>query len=72
MGILWQQPEALRPFMTAFGIDWERSYGDKSLQVPIPATFLVDKTGVVRNSFVDADYTKRLEPAVALAWCDAL
>jgi len=72
LGIVWQQPEALRPFLTGFGIDWKHRYGNESFQVPVPATFLVGKDGVVRNSFIDADYTKRLEPQVALAWCDEL
>lgn len=72
MGIFIQQPEAMRPLLVSFGVDWEKRYGDNSLQVPVPATFLVDKDGVVRNSIVDADYAKRLEPEVALGWIDAL
>lgn len=31
-------------------------------ELPVPATFLIDKNGVVRQSHVDADYTRRLDP----------
>jgi hypothetical protein len=31
--------------------------------LPIPATFIIDRSGIVHLAFVDADYTKRLEPA---------
>jgi hypothetical protein len=46
--------------------------GDKLLEVPILATVLVDSTGVIREVFLDVDYTKRLEPATALVWVDKL
>ena len=72
MGILFPMPEELRRATTEFGIDFMKRNGDESFVVPVPATFLVDREGVVRNSFVDADYNKRLEPSKALEWIDAL
>jgi peroxiredoxin len=38
--------------------------------LPLPATYIIDRNGIVLLSYVDADYTTRLEPteiAVALA-----
>ena len=72
LGILFAQPESMRPLFTSFGHDFKKRNGDDSLEVPVPATFLVDQKGVVRNSFVDADYKKRLEPTTALEWINAL
>jgi peroxiredoxin len=72
LGILFQQPDTLRPVFDKFGHDLKRRNGDDSLQVPIPAVLLVDRKGVVRNTFIEPDYTKRLEPSVALEWIDAL
>lgn len=73
LGILHPQSESLRPLLAGQGVDWKKSYGeDEVLMVPLPATILVDKEGVVRNTFVDADYTKRLDPKEAVAWCDVL
>jgi len=72
LGIVFQQPDALRPVFDNFGNDLKKRNGDDSFAVPIPATLLVDKNGVVRNTFVEPDYTKRLEPSTALEWVDAL
>jgi peroxiredoxin len=72
LGIVWTQPDSFRPIYEGFQIDWKKSYGDDSLEVPIPATILVDKDGVVRNTFIDPAYTKRLEPEIALEWAAKL
>jgi peroxiredoxin len=72
LGILFPQPDILRPVFDKFGHDLKTRNGDDSFEVPVPATLLVDQKGVVRNTFIDPDYTKRLEPSVALEWIDAL
>ncbi|EXJ88984.1 hypothetical protein A1O3_02048 [Capronia epimyces CBS 606.96] len=72
LGILFAQPEYLRPVFETFGHDFKARNGDASLEVPLPASFLVGKDGVVRQSFVNPDWTKRLEPSVALEWVDGL
>ena len=54
------------------GYDLVERNGDDSFEVPVPATFLVDQKGVVRNAFIEADYVKRLEPETALEWIDSL
>ncbi|KAL3467925.1 thioredoxin-like protein [Aspergillus heterothallicus] len=71
LGIVWKQPQAFGEIFKGFGIDWAGSYGEGQedlLEVPIPATILVGGDGVVREVFVDVDYTKRLEPETALEW----
>lgn len=72
LGILFQQPDTMRPIFDQFGHDLKRRNGDDSFAVPIPATILVDQKGIVRNTFIEPDYTKRLEPSEALRWIDAL
>lgn len=72
LGIVWKQPDSLRSVFAKFGNDLSKRNGDDSLEVPVPATFLVDQKGVVRNAFVDPDYMKRLEPETALEWIDKL
>lgn len=72
LGIVFEQPDELRPVFEQFGHNLKGRNGDDSLVVPVPAVILVGRDGVVRNVFVDADYTKRLEPEVAVAWIDAL
>ncbi len=72
LGIVFQQPDSLRPFFAGAGHDLKGRNGDDSFAVPIPATILVDGKGVVRNTSIDPDYKNRLEPSEALAWIDAL
>ena len=72
LGIVWAQPDELRGVFSVAGVDLKARNGDDSFEVPVPATFLVDQKGVVRNKFIDSDYTKRLEPATALEWMDIL
>ena len=72
LGIVWKMPETLRPVFKTLGHDFVKSNGDDSFELPIPASLLVDGNGVVRKTFVDPDYTKRLEPETALEWIDTL
>jgi peroxiredoxin len=41
--------------------------GDGSFELPLPATYVIDPTGVIRFAFVDPDYRRRAEPADVLA-----
>lgn len=38
-----------------------------ALELPLPATFVLDRDGIVRLAFVSADYTLRAEPEEVLA-----
>ena len=61
-GLVFTLPEELRPIYKQFGIDLPAANGDESYMLPIPATYVIDKTHTVVDAFVDADYTNRLEP----------
>ena len=68
LGIVWKQPDTMRPLLKQFGTDLEKQNGDDSFEVPAPATFLVSRDGVVRNVYLEGDYRQRLEPETALEW----
>lgn len=68
LGLVWKQPDTLRPIFERFGFDLKVRNGDDSFEVPIPATLLVDTKGVIRNVHITPDYTKRLPAEVALDW----
>jgi peroxiredoxin len=72
LGIVWNQPKEVQGLLQQFGTDWQKRNGDDSYAVPIPATILVDSAGVVRKTFVETDFMKRLEPTTALEWVDEL
>ncbi len=46
--------------------------GDDSLELPLGATYVIDREGVIRYAFVDGDYRKRAEPSDVLAALRAL
>ncbi|KAI0880486.1 AhpC-TSA-domain-containing protein [Annulohypoxylon maeteangense] len=72
LGIVWAQPSELREVFAKIGNDLKKRNGDDSLEVPIPATLLVDREGTVRNLFLEANYSKRVEPDEVLGWINAL
>lgn len=72
LGIVVRQADGMRTIFEMSSIDWQARYGDDSLEVPVPATMLVDEEGVVRNTFLDANFHRRLEPETALQWIDDL
>ncbi|TGO21149.1 hypothetical protein BPAE_0237g00060 [Botrytis paeoniae] len=51
LGILFQQPEEMRAVFEELGYDFEKSNGDASMEVPVPATFLVGRDGGCKGVF---------------------
>ncbi|OIO67769.1 MAG: alkyl hydroperoxide reductase [Zetaproteobacteria bacterium CG12_big_fil_rev_8_21_14_0_65_55_1124] len=62
-GLVFTLPETLRPIYEAFGIDLADSQDNDAFELPMPATYIVGTDGIIAHAFVDADYTKRMEPA---------
>jgi peroxiredoxin len=50
-----------------FGIDLQAANGDRSFELPIPATYVVGANGIIAYAYIDADYTNRLDPEVIIA-----
>jgi peroxiredoxin len=57
--VFWVGDE-MRGFMSEAGVNLSEYQGNESWMVPVPATFVVGKDGVVRERFVDPDYRKRM------------
>jgi len=64
LGIAFELPDSIKPLYEKFGLDIVKHNGDYTLQVP--ATLVVNKSGQILFSFLDVDYTKRLDPAEIL------
>jgi peroxiredoxin len=58
--------ELLRRYIEC-GLDLGDIYGTQSGILPIPATFVVDSSGIVRSAFVDPDFRERAEPRDVIA-----
>ncbi len=61
-GLVFTLDAQLQPLYKQFGIDISVFNGDESYELPIPATYVVNSDGIIKLAFVDADYTKRLDP----------
>ena len=60
-GLSFDLPEELIGVYRGFGLDLEKANGSWTL--PMPARFVIDRSGVIRSADVDPDYTRRAEPA---------
>jgi peroxiredoxin len=67
LGLVFSLPTDLQPLFRQIGIDLQAWNGDESHELPIPATYLIDTTGLIRWAFVEADFTKRADPVEVLA-----
>jgi peroxiredoxin len=63
LGIVFRLSNDLLDAYKAFNHERLVMNGEEgSTELPIPATFVLDKSGTVQFAFVDEDYTKRLDP----------
>lgn len=69
-GLVFTLAGELRPFYA--GYDLPAVNGDASFELPLPATYVLDRGGVVLAAFVDADYTRRMDPDDIVAALEAL
>ena len=62
-GLVMAIHETLRPLYLQWGLDVPAANGDDSYELPVPATYVIDTTGTIRATYIEKDYTKRMEPA---------
>jgi peroxiredoxin len=65
--IAFAVPERFRAAYLALGYPDPAKTGSKGWTLPIPATYVLDSTGLVVLSYLDADHTTRLEPIEIIA-----
>ncbi len=65
-GLVYPLGAEMRRIYQGFGIDLAQYNGDSTWELPLPGTFVIGRDMTIRFSFVDADYTRRLEPATIL------
>ena len=63
LGLVFKLPPELVSLYKNFGIDLEKANGNSSNELPLSATFVVDKSGKIFYRYVDADYKKRMDPS---------
>lgn len=61
-GIVYQVGDSLRDIYAGFDISLPIINGDETYELPVPATFIIDRFGIIAYRFVDPEYTKRVDP----------
>jgi peroxiredoxin len=65
-GILFNVPDPVRRMFGEVGIDLAARHGTSGCFLPFPATYVVDRAGMIRHAEIDPDFRRRLEPAQAV------
>jgi peroxiredoxin len=63
--LVYKMPDILRRAYKLRGHDMIKEHG--SWELPLPATFIIDKESTIRYRFLKIDYTERAEPAEILS-----
>jgi peroxiredoxin len=73
-GIVFQVGDGVKELgKNVFKNDLELRNGEGSYQLPVPATYVIDTSGIIRFSHVDADYmTGRVEAETVVAALEAI
>jgi peroxiredoxin len=61
-GIVYEFPEYLEDTYNGFGLDLKVNNNSKKVELPLPATYVVDQNGTIHYAFADEDYTMRANP----------
>jgi peroxiredoxin len=71
-GVVFRAPEPYRAVLLSRGVDLAERQGHAGWFLPVPATFVIDTSGIVLWAFMDVDFTRRAEPDDILAALAAL
>lgn len=72
-GLYFEVPAELSEVYRArLGLDLAEYNGPGRYVLPVPATFVIDRDGVIRARFAEVDYRQRMEPGAILAALRAL
>lgn len=65
-GLVYRLPQELEQLYRGIFINLPNSNGDQSWELPLPATYILERDGTVLFAFADADHMRRAEPAELL------
>jgi peroxiredoxin len=74
-GLVYRVPDAIRELYQRLSIDLGARHGsahDEVWLLPVPATYIVDRRGMVRFAEVDCDFRRRMEPEAIIRALDEL
>jgi len=71
-GLRFELTDELKAVYESFEMPLTGQNADGTWNLPVPATYVIDRDGIVRARHVDPDYRTRMEPAAILAAVEAL
>jgi peroxiredoxin len=66
-GLRWEASEDHVAFLKRISVDLPTRHDDTSWTLPIPASYIVDRQGVVRFAYANADWGQRAAPEAIVA-----
>ncbi len=67
LGLVFQMPEELQKIYDCFNIKVDKHNGNDDFELPMPATYVLNKQREIIYSFIPEDYTERLNPDTILS-----
>lgn len=71
-GLVFKLSDKVQEIYQGFGIDLPGANGDESYELPVPATYIVTRDGIIRFAYINVDYTNRLDPETIIAELEKL
>ena len=65
--IVYEMPTVVNDVILELGFDLTKYYGTDKPELPLSATYIIDREGIIKYAFLDPDYKKRAEPNDLLA-----
>lgn len=60
--ILYDVPDYIQDIMKQMGMDLAEYNATNRWILPIPSTFMIDESGIIRSAYVNPDFMQRLDP----------
>ncbi|SDM93179.1 peroxiredoxin-like family protein [Sediminibacillus halophilus] len=64
--ILYDVPDYIQDVMKQIGMDLTEYNATNRWILPIPSTFMIDESGIIRSAYVNPDFMQRLDPEIIL------
>jgi peroxiredoxin len=66
-GVAWHVEGAALQSLKSYGIDLDATQGTSRHELPVPAVFIIDRSGVIRFRYYNPDFRVRLDAASVMA-----
>lgn len=66
-GIVYEVPAVIQDAVLKLGFDMKKYYNTSKAELPLSATYLIDKKGKIEYAFLEPDYKLRAEPEDLIA-----